>query len=314
MSPNNEQQNLGQGITAGIGASLIWGTYPLWYRPLSHIHTYELLANRILWSVIFLMPLLFFIYRKGDEFRRLIRDYTKLPVVLVCATILAFWWFIYMYCVTNNRVLEAGLGYYLGPILTVVMGVVFLKEKIDLWSAASVLVSFAGIGYYTFATQGHIPYFAIALGLCYAGYTVYKRAKVTFDSQISVAFELLALVPAALLIFGYYAQDGSLQTFHTTTIPDNVLLFSLGVINVLPMWWYTVAARNVPTVPMSFIQYISPTCNFLLAVFWFSEPFSKHSLIMFVLVWVGVGIYTARSIYRLHTLRVGSGIPAGART
>jgi chloramphenicol-sensitive protein RarD len=312
MSPNEEKQNLGQGVAAGIGASMIWGTYPLWYRPLSHIHTYELLANRILWSVVFVLPLLFFIYRKGDEFRRILNDYSKLPVVLVCAVILAVWWFVYMYCVTNNRVLEAGLGYYLGPILTVVMGVVFLKERLDLWSAASVLISFTGIGYFAFATQGNFPFFAIALGLCYAGYTVYKRAKVKFDSQISVAFELLALVPAALLIFAYYAQDGSLQTFRSTTVSDNVLLFSLGVINVLPMWWYTVAAKNVPTVPMSFIQYVSPTCNFLLAVFWFSEPFSKHSLIMFVLVWVGVGIYTVRSIHRLRVRRGGS-IQAAAR-
>jgi chloramphenicol-sensitive protein RarD len=311
MQNPNEQQNIGLGIHAGVGASLIWGTYPLWYRPLSHIHTYELLANRILWSIVFLMPLLFFVYRKGVQFRQLVRDVTKLPIVAICAAILAVWWFLYMYCVTNNRVLEAGLGYYLGPIFTVVMGMVFLRERIDRWSAASVLVSFAGIGYYAIATQGSFPFLAIGLGLCYAGYTVYKRANVNFDAQVSVALELLALLPAAMLIFAHYAQQGSLQSFRTTSLTDNVLLFMLGVINVLPMWWYTVATRNLPTVPMSFLQYISPTCNFLLAVFWFAEPFSRHSLIMFLLVWVGVGIYTVRTIHRMRSARAS--LPPGMR-
>ena len=235
-------------------------------------------------------------YRKGAEFRRLARDVSKLPVILICAAILALWWFTYMYCVTNNRVLEAGLGYYLGPIFTVIMGVVFLRERLDMWSAVSVLVSFSGIGYYALATQGEFPFFAIALGLCYSGYTIYKRGKVSFDSQISVAFELLVLAPAALCIFAFYAHANTLQSFNSTSVRDDILLFMLGVINVLPMWWYTVATKNLPTVTMSFVQYISPTCNFLLAVFWFDEPFSIHSLIMFVLVWIGVGIYALRSV------------------
>lgn len=306
MSSNKENQNIPLGVNAGIAASLMWGTYPLWYRPLSHIHTYELLANRIIWSVVFLLPLLFFVYRKGDEFRRLLKDVSNLPVVLICALILAVWWFTYLYCVTNNRVLEAGLGYYIGPIFTVVMGVVFLRERIDIWAAVSVLVSFVGIGYYAIMTQGDIPYLAIVLGLCYAGYTIYKRARVTFDSQISVAFELIVLVPAALCIFAFYAHEGSIQTLKSTSMSDNVLLFMLGVINVLPMWWYTIATKNIPTVPMSFIQYISPTCNFLLAVFWFSEPFSRHSLVMFVFVWIGVGIYALRNVYLVRASRVGS--------
>jgi chloramphenicol-sensitive protein RarD len=303
MLSNTERQNIGLGVNAGVGASLIWGTYPLWYKPLSHINTYELLANRILWSIIFIIPLLFLVYRKGEEFKRLIKDYSKLPIILFCATILAIWWFIYMYCVTNNRVLEAGLGYFLGPIFTVVMGIIFLKERIDYLSATSVLISFTGIGYYAYATQGHFPFFGVALGLCYAGYTVYKRAKVKFDSQISVALELIALAPVALMIFILCWQQASLQSFRTTTVSDNLLLFMLGVINVLPMWWYTVATKNVPTVPMSFIQYISPTCNFLLAVYWFQEPFSVHTLIMFAMIWLGVGTYTIGSIYRISRLK-----------
>ncbi len=312
MPVHNEQQNISLGIHAGVGASLMWGTYPLWYRPLSHVHTYELLANRILWSIVFLLPLLFFVYRKGAEFRRLVRDVTKLPVVAICATILAVWWFLYMYCVTNSRVLEAGLGYYLGPIFTVLMGMVFLRERIDRWSAASVLISFTGIGYYAIATQGSFPFLAIGLGMCYAGYTVYKRANVDFDAQVSVALELLALLPAAILLFMHYALEGSLQSFRTTSLTDNVLLFMLGVINVLPMWWYTIAARNLPTVPMSFLQYISPTCNFLLAVFWFAEPFSRHTLIMFLLVWTGVGIYAVRTVCRMRS--VSAPLPRSMQT
>lgn len=303
MNNRTQGQNSIQGLAAGVGASLIWGTYPLWYKPLAHISTYELLANRITWSLALMIPAIFLIFRKKDAFWRATKDKSVLPVVLTCAAILALWWFTYTFCVTTGRILQAGLGYYLGPIFTVAMGIVFLRERVDAFSAASVLVSFAGIVYYALATQDEFPFFAIALGVFYAGYTVYKRARVRFDNQVSVALELLALLPLALIVFAYQAQDGSLQTFRATTSVDVLLLISLGVINVLPMWWYAVAVRNMAAVPISFVQYISPTCNFLLAVLWFSEPLSVHSMVMFCLVWLGVGIYAARNLYLLKSTR-----------
>lgn len=284
--------NSALGLNAGLAATLIWGTYPLWYSPLAHISTLELLANRIVWSLVIMVPLLLLVFKKGRLLRQALADRNTLGVIFGCSLILAGWWFTYMWCIINGRVLEAGLGYYLGPIFTVGMGVVLLKERIDRISALAVAISFAGIAYYAFQTQGDLPYFGIMLGLFYSGYTIVKRSCSKIDQQVSVTGEIIFLMPWAIGLFSYAAILGTLQTGVSTTPLDNVLLLMLGVINVLPMWWYSLAARNLPAVAMSFIQYISPTCNFLLAAFYFGEEVTQDGLVMFLLVWTGIILYS----------------------
>lgn len=303
-----------QGIYTGIAAGLIWGVYPFIYKPLASIDILEVIAHRVLWSVVFLLPVTLLVSRQGPRLIETLRSLRTVALLTACAGILAGWWLTYVYCLVSERILEAGLGYYLGPVLTALMGVVFLKEKPDRGSLLAVAVSFTGILIYAFATQGHFPVYGLMLGLFYAGYTIFKRGFVRVPSQVAITIEFGLLLVPALAYLAAKGAEGTLVGFVTTTPTQTALLIFIGLMNVIPMWCYSYASTNVPSVTMSFIQYLSPTFNFLLAVFYYREPFGLPSLIMFLLVWTGIGIFIANKLNRARLARNGASTSAPVAT
>ena len=289
------------GVISGIGAGLVWGTYPFIYKPLADIDILEVISHRVIWSVIFLLPITLFISKKGAVIKQAISRPKDLMTIIICAFILSGWWLTYVYTLVNERILEAGLGYYLGPVMTAVLGVVLLKEKADYLSIVSVVISFLGILYYAFATQGQFPVYGIMLGLFYSGYTIFKRGFLKVDSQASVSIEFCILMFPSIGYLVWKFISGDMTSFVSTTNNQNFLLIFIGIMNVIPMVMYSYAATNVPSMAMSFIQYISPTCNFLLAVLYYREPLSSAALIMFIAIWIGVIIFCFRQ-YSLSQL------------
>lgn len=273
---------------------MIWGTYPFIYKPLSGIDILEVISHRVIWSVIFLMPITILVSKKGRLIWDAVSDVKELSKIVVCALILSGWWLTYVYTLVNDRILEAGLGYYLGPVMTAVLGIILLREKSDHLSILSVAISFLGILYYAVQTQGNFPVYGISLGLFYAGYTIFKRGFLQVDSQASVAIEFSILLIPSVLYLLFKFSTSELYTFVDTTGVQNILLVVIGIMNVIPMVLYSYASTNVPSMTMSYIQYISPTCNFLLAVLYYKEPFGTPSLVMFIAIWIGVLIFCAR--------------------
>ena len=297
MEPSSIQaQRVRTGIYSGISAGLIWGIYPFIYKPLSKIDVLEVISHRVLWSVVFLLPVTLFLSHQGPRIRRVFSSPKDVALLLACAAILSGWWLTYVYCLVSERILEAGLGYYLGPVLTAVMGIVFLREKTQTASLVAVAVSFSGILIYAFATQGQFPIFGLMLGFFYASYTIFKRGFVTVPSQVAITVEFSFLLVPSLAYLAYKFSNGTLVSFSETSLTENSLLIFIGLMNVIPMWCYSFASTNVPSVTMSFIQYLSPTFNFLLAVFWYQEPFGVPSLIMFALVWAGIAIFITSKV------------------
>lgn len=288
------------GIYSGIGAGLIWGTYPFIYKPLAGIDILEVISHRVIWSVVFLLPITIFVSRKGSVIWDAMIRPKQLLKITVCALILSGWWLTYVYTLVNERILEAGLGYYLGPVMTAVLGIILLKEKSDYLSIISVVISFLGILYYAIQTQGNFPIYGIMLGLFYASYTIFKRGFLDVDSQASVAIEFTILLIPSLIYLLFKFSTSELFTFVETSSVHNILLIVIGVMNVIPMVLYSYASTNVPSMTMSYIQYISPTCNFLLAVLYYKEPFGTPSLVMFIAIWIGVLIFCARQYTLSH--------------
>lgn len=297
------------GVYSGIGAGLIWGIYPFIYKPLAGIDILEVISHRVIWSVVFLLPITVLISKKGGLIKKAIANRKDLLTIFMCSLILAGWWLTYIYTLVNDRILEAGLGYYLGPVMTAMLGIVLLKEKADYLSVASVVISFIGILYYAIQTQGQFPIYGIMLGLFYSGYTIFKRGYLKVDSQASVTLEFCILIIPSVLYLLWKFVDGSLSTFVITTNTQNMLLIFIGIMNVIPMVMYSYASTNVPSITMSFIQYISPTCNFLLAVLYYNEPFGHASLVMFAAIWIGVIIFCYRqySLMRVQSLTLKEG-------
>lgn len=289
-----KSDNIKKGIYSGIGAGLVWGTYPFIYKPLAGIDILEVISHRVIWSVIFLLPITIFVSKKGHLIVKAITNIKELITIAICALILSGWWLTYIYTLVNDRILEAGLGYYLGPVMTAMLGIVLLKEKTDYLSVASVVISFIGILYYAIETQGQFPIYGIMLGLFYSSYTIFKRGFLKVDSQASVSIEFCMLLLPCIVYVVWKFLDGNMEAFVLTTNTQNTLLVVIGIMNVIPMVLYSYASTNVPSMTMSFIQYISPTCNFLLAVLYYHEPFGHASLVMFVAIWIGVILFCFR--------------------
>ena len=268
----------------------LWGTYPLWFQYLTHVPAFELLLHRIVWSCVFIVPLTIWGFNKKQEALTILRSKESLKYVLLSTSVLGVWWFSYTYAVISGRVLDASLGYFIGPIMTVLFGKIIFHEKASTLTNISVLIVFCGVLYYCLS-RGTVPVLAIVLGLSYSCYTVLRKLNSVADSQAATMIENLILLPFSLISFAVLFSETNLVSYIQTDSIDAFLFFMLGVINVLPIWWYGISAKYMPLLAISFFQYIPPTCNFLLAIFLFGEVLDIHKLIMFGLVWAGIGIY-----------------------
>lgn len=296
------------GIQAGVWAGLIWGSYPFIYKPLADIDILEVISHRVFWSVVFMLP--FALLAKGGvaRMKEAFTEPAKVRGIMVCAIILSGWWLTYVFCLVSNRILEAGLGYFLGPVLTTLLGRLLLRERADFVSLIAVGLSFLGIAYFAFSTQGSLPIYGLLLGLFYSGYTVFKRGFLRTDTRTSVAAELVVLLPFAVAYLVYKYHEGAMDVFSITSTSQNILLIITGVANIIPMLMYSYSSRTLDSVAMSFIQYISPACNFLLAALYYKESLSSPAKVMFVFVIIGVVVYVVNSNVKasLQTKLIGT--------
>lgn len=166
---------------------------------------------------------------------------------------------------------EASLGYFLGPVLTYVLSIFLLKERIVALPAIASATAFFGVFYFIIFSEAGIPFFGILLGLCYSLYTVYKRGFHVIGAKISVFSEFTVMLPFAVAYLLFKFHHDTLTGFISTTATENALLVFIGLINVIPMLLYSFASRETPGVTMSFLQFVSPVCNFFLAVFYMAR-------------------------------------------
>lgn len=277
----------------GMAATLLWGSYPIWYKAVARVPVFELLLHRVVWSSVFLVPLTLVVFRKKAEVVAVVRARRSFALVCLSAAVLAAWWLSYTYAVVSGHVLEASLGYFVSPLLTAVCGVVFFRERAQ--PATLVAVGFALVGVASYlVVHGSLPGYAVLLALCYTGYTVLRKVNKGVDSQAATVVETGLLAPFAVLAFGVLAARGGLSSYAGYGAREAALLFALGVINVLPLWWYGIATKGLSLLALSFLQYVPPTCNFLLAIFLYREPMNVAKLVMFGFIWAGVAVQLTR--------------------
>lgn len=284
-------------VPFGLAAMLLWGSYPLWYRAVSHVPVFELLLHRVVWSSVFIVPLTYVVFNKREAVRRIIKSPRALAQVVLSALVLSVWWLSYTYAVVSGHVLDASLGYFISPLITVGCGVVIFKESASKLTITSIVLSILGVAYYVYA-KGSVPVVAMTLALCYTTYTILRKVNKEADSQAATMVENLLLLPLALIAALYLAVSGKMFSYSNTSSADAILFFLLGVINVLPMWWYGIAAKGLSLLTISFMQYIPPTCNFLLAALVFKESLDASKVVMFSFIWAGIGLYLVQVYLR----------------
>ncbi|WP_020675791.1 EamA family transporter RarD [Geopsychrobacter electrodiphilus] len=279
------------GVFFGLAAYLVWGFFPLYFKQVATVPATEVLGHRILWSALFLLGLVF-LRRQQPELQRLLRQ-PRLLLQLTATTILiAINWLVFIYAVSAGHVLQSSLGYFIGPLVSALLGVTFLKERLNLLQSCSLLLATAGVIYLTLQ-QGELPWIALSLAFSFALYGLLRK-QAGVGPILGLSIETLLLSPFALFFLYVLHFKGEL-CFGGGTILD-LWLPLCGVVTALPLIWFNAAAKRLRLVTMGFLQYITPSMQFLSAVFLFNEPFDQGRLLGFCLVWSGLLLYSVNAL------------------
>ena len=264
-----------------------WGLLPIYWKLLDSASALEILAHRMLWSMVFVFALLT-VQKRLNEILELFKTPKNFWLLMVTAILLGCNWFVYIYAVNTDQVIEASMGYYINPLLNVLMGFVFLKERLNLWQ--SLALGLAVLGVLNFLWDfGSLPWIALSLSFTFALYGLVRKV-ISVKPLVGLLIESVLLAPLAILMIGLWILDGS-GNFGKQWGTD-LLLIGAGVVTSLPLLWFVNAAKRLRYSTMGFFQYLSPSMNLVLGIFLFNEPFTQTHMITFSLIWSGLAIFS----------------------
>lgn len=265
-----------------------WGLFPLFWKSITGVPAVNVLAHRIVWSFVFLVVWVILTNRKTFF------SYIKQPKLLLRLGLAGFLisanWGIYIYAVGTNNIVEAGLGYYINPLINVLLGYIFLKERLAKMQKVAVVLAFIGVAYFTI-TYGSFPWIALILAFTFGFYGLLKK-KAKLESMPALTVETMMVFPFALFFLFYTAESSAAIPFFPSSTVTVLLLLISGIITALPLFWFGKSAEVIPLSTLGFIQYLSPTLQLLLGIFVYGETFGAEYLICFAFVWGGLIFYT----------------------
>ncbi|KZD10030.1 EamA family transporter RarD [Oceanibaculum pacificum] len=282
------------GVGFGLSAFLFWGIAPLYFKLVQHVAPVEILAHRIVWSAG-LLALLVWVMGRWREVATVLTSRRLLLPLIGSATILAGNWFVYIVAVNEGHVLQASLGYYINPLVNVLLGMLFLKERLRLPQSIAVGLATTGV-LVMVAAAGEAPWVALFLGFSFGFYGLIRKL-VRVESMVAVFIEAAVLVPPALIFLVYRGQTGG-GSFGAVDLRTDLLLIAAGLVTLLPLVWFGAAARRLSLSTLGILQYIAPTGQFLLAVLLFGEIFTPVHMVTFACIWAGLAIYTIDALRR----------------
>jgi chloramphenicol-sensitive protein RarD len=274
----------------GVGAYSMWGVFPLYFHALAEVPPWVVLCHRILWSVLFL-GVVVSVRREWGPIWPILRDRRKVLLLTAGAVLIALNWLIFIYSVVSRQVLESSLGYFINPLLSVALGMIFLRERLRRWQWVAVLIAVVAVANLTFHGGG-FPWVAISLA-CTFGFYGLVRKKLDINSLHGLLVETAILLPLAMVTLA--AVPGAKVPYPTLGI-----LSLSGVITAVPLLMFGAAVRRLSLSTIGFLQYIGPTLQFLVAVLVFHEPLDRSKLGSFALCWIGIAVYTADSLLTRH--------------
>ncbi|MBA2875392.1 EamA family transporter RarD [Thermaerobacillus caldiproteolyticus] len=280
-------------------AYVMWGVLPLYWKLLDERSAAEILAHRIVWSFVFMMGLLLVtqqMKRCREQFLEMMKQ-PKLAIgVITSACCISVNWFIYIWAVNHEHIVETSLGYYINPLVSVVLGMVVLKERLNIWQWISFGLAFVGVCIITFQ-YGKFPWIALSLALSFGFYGLAKKLA-TFDSAIGLTFETMIVTPLSLvyLIF-LYGHD---NTFLSISMWQAIWLIGAGPATALPLLYFAKGAKRISLTMVGFLQYIAPTLSLLFGVFLFHESFTKTHVYAFSCIWGALVIFSLAKTKRMQ--------------
>lgn len=272
-----------------------WGLLPIYWKFFGSISAIEVLSHRMIWSAVFLLGLLLS-QRQLPALGRLFQSPRRVAVLFLTASLLSINWGLYIYGVNSDRVVESSLGYYINPLVSVLLGVLFLKERLHWVQRIAVVLAAAGVGYFIWRL-GTIPWIALGLAITFAFYGLLRKV-VAVAPLVGLAVETLLIAPLTLAFVSYLGISGQ-GNFGTT--PSTTLLFmGAGIVTSLPLLWFNQAAKRLTLASLGFFQYLAPSIALLLGVLVYREPFTATHGVTFGCIWLALALYSATA-WRLAT-------------
>ena len=286
MSDPHSQRRAG--LLLGLGAYLLWGFMPLYFKALTRVSALEIVAHRVIWSLVFLGAMVT-LFRRWPAIRAALSNRRVVLTLLATTVLIGINWLVFIYAILTNHVLEGSLGYYLNPLVNVLLGVVLLKEKLTRAQLFATLLAAAGVMVLA-AGAGSGLWISLTLAGSFALYG-FLRKIVDVDSLEGLSIETALLTPLA---FGWLVWLGIEGTggFGHFGLATDVLLVLGGAVTAIPLLMFTGAARRLPYSTLGFLQYVAPSLQFLLAVLAFGEPLTTAHLICFAAIWTALAIFS----------------------
>jgi len=288
------------GVTAALAAYILWGLTPIYFKLIQSVAPIEIIAHRILWSI----PLLagFLLLRDGPTFwQRLRLPRRTIFILLVSALLVAFNWLVFVWAVVNDQILATSLGYFIGPLVNFLLGFLFLKERLTIIQTIGVLIAASGTVYLGWFL-GTPPWISLILAFSFGIYGLIRKM-LDVGPMVGLLWETLLLAPPALLYVAWSLQRGGLD-FGSGDLQIDTLLVLAGLVTILPLIWFNVAAKNLPLSTVGFFQYIAPSLTFLLSVFVYGEVFTRGHAVAFGCIWFALAMVSTESVIRTRKFRM----------
>lgn len=286
------------GQVYAIFAFLFWGGIsPIYFKEVSSVEPFEVLIYRVLFSVITLLPFLFF-KKELASFLVTIKDIKKLKFLFFSTMFASVNWLIFIWAITNNQILEASLGYYINPLINVLLGFLFLNERMTRNQNIAIAIAVLAV-LYQFVSLGYIPIISLALAITFGLYG-FVRKKVNLGSIVGLLIEVLIVLPFALVYLIYLLNNGGIAFIQNSGTYVSFMLTLSGLITVIPLLLFNGAATRMKLATLGFFQYIGPTVAFLIAIFVYNEEFNFDKLVTFALIWLALAVFSLDSIKSLR--------------
>lgn len=296
------------GIYYTAGSYILWGVLPIYWKFLSGVPALEILAHRVIWAFIFVLILVVILKGKllKDFFQVQMRQKKTWFGLSLASLFVSINWLTYIFAVNTNHIVEASLGYYINPLVSVMLGVFVLREKMDRWQVVSFILAGIGVIYMTLSL-GKLPWISLLLALSFGLYGLSKKL-IKIDSTLGLLLETFFIFPFALLFLTYLGIKGQ-QSFLTGSLQNDLFLLGSGVVTAVPLLWFSIGAQKIPLYMVGFLQYMNPSISLILGVLLYGEPFTKEHVITFICIWTAIAIFTISNFNKMRkTKKVSTAI------
>jgi chloramphenicol-sensitive protein RarD len=283
------------GVIYAALAFLCWGLFPLYFRAIAEVPPSQILLHRILWSLVFLLVVLA-VRRQWSWVGPTLRQPKVIASFALSSLFLAGNWLLYIWAVNNGHVIESSLGYFINPLVNVMLGYLVLKERLRPVQWSAIALAAAGVAWLAW-DGGRMPWIALMLAASFGLYGLMRKTA-ALGALEGLSVETMLLFPLALAVMGWLTAQGENSFINTPSDTTRWLLAALGPVTAIPLLLFAAGARRIPLSVLGLLQYIGPSIQFMIGVFLFHEAFSGAKLVGFIMIWGALAIYAAEGLWK----------------